>query len=165
MCSCIYVYFQKYLRDAHLCKYMMISLPMELMPHAFSKPLYKTAGAACMDIYASNMDDVVLGHACVAKIPTGLKMDIPEGMECQIRCRSGLASKGIMLANGCGCVDSDYKKEVFVLLYNGSKKDFIIQRGMRIAQMKMAAATHVQVNVVKTVQDTTGRGGFGSTGC
>ena len=124
-------------------------------------PKYKTPGAACADIYAAGDEHTILPGS-TAKIPTGIKLDIPHGWEVQVRSRSGLASRGIFVANQPGCIDSDYKKEIFVLLHNTSMDTFSFSQGTRIAQICLAK-TPVMNFVVGQVIDND-RGGFGSTG-
>jgi len=98
--------------------------------------------------------------------PTGIAIALPEGFEAQIRSRSGLAYKnGIIVINAPGTIDSDYRGEVFVPLINLSNKDFIIERGMRIAQMVVSQFSQVNWNIVEDLDSTArGSGGFGSTG-
>ena len=99
-------------------------------------------------------------------MPTGFIFEIPEGFEGQVRPRSGLAFKhGITCLNSPGTVDSDYRGEVKVLLINLGDEDFLIERGMRIAQMVIAPVTQVRVVEARQASDTArGSGGFGSTG-
>ncbi len=131
-------------------------------------PSYETAGAAGMDLRAA----VEAGEAMTlrpgerALVPTGFIFEVPFGYEAQIRPRSGLAIKnGITCLNSPGTVDSDYRGEVKVILANLGQADFVIERGMRIAQMVIAPVTQVTVTEVSEFTETTrGAGGFGSTG-
>ena len=131
-------------------------------------PAYETAGAAGMDLRAAVPEDrpLMLMPGKRALVPTGLVMEIPFGYEAQIRPRSGLALKhGITCLNTPGTIDSDYRGEVKVLLINLGEEEFLIERGMRIAQMVIAPVTQVRVVEVKEASDTArGSGGFGSTG-
>ena len=140
------------------------------LPHAGDLPLpgYETAGSAGMDVRAAvdEQKPLVLKPGRRALVPTGLVFEIPEGWEIQVRPRSGLALKhGITCLNTPGTIDSDYRGEVKVLLVNLGEEPFVIERGMRIAQMVIAPVTQVAVREVETAGETTrGAGGFGSTG-
>lgn len=129
-------------------------------------PVYQTANAAGMDVTACIDEAVIIEPGRIAVIPTGLAIALPEGYEAQIRCRSGLAAKsGIVLANGVGTIDADYRGEIGVVLLNTSSDSFTIEPGMRTAQM--VVAKYERVVWEETIQlDTTTRdtGGFGSTG-
>ncbi|XUY27000.1 dUTP diphosphatase [Agrobacterium sp. rho-8.1] len=131
-------------------------------------PSYETLGAAGMDLRAAVAGDapLVLTPGARALVPTGFIFEVPKGFEAQIRPRSGLAIKnGITCLNSPGTVDSDYRGEVKVILANLGQEDFVIERGMRIAQMVIAPVTHVSVLEVSETSDTArGTGGFGSTG-
>ncbi|MFK0385182.1 dUTP diphosphatase [Agrobacterium sp. NPDC090273] len=131
-------------------------------------PSYETAGAAGMDLRAAVAADtpLVLKPGSRALVPTGFIFEVPSGYEAQIRPRSGLAIKnGITCLNSPGTVDSDYRGEVKVILANLGDADFIIERGMRIAQMVIAPVTQVVVReVTETSSTERGGGGFGSTG-
>jgi len=140
------------------------------LPHAEGLPLpaYESAGAAGMDLRAAVPDDrpLLILPGKRALVPTGLILEIPEGMEGQVRPRSGLAFKhGLTVLNSPGTVDSDYRGEVKVLLVNLGDEDFAVTRGMRIAQIVFAAATQVAVEERSLAGGTArGSGGFGSTG-
>lgn len=131
-------------------------------------PSYESSGAAGMDLRAAIPDDrpVLILPGKRALVPTGLAMEIPLGYEGQVRPRSGLALKhGITVLNSPGTVDSDYRGEVSVLLINHGEDQFIVTRGMRIAQMVFAAVTQVAVEERSSVTPTArGAGGYGSTG-
>lgn len=131
-------------------------------------PAYETAGAAGMDLRAAVADDrpLLLLPGRRALVPTGLIFEIPEGFEGQIRPRSGLAFKhGITCLNTPGTIDSDYRGEVKVLLINHGDEDFLVTRGMRIAQIVFAPVTQVKLEEQSLAGSTTrGAGGFGSTG-
>jgi dUTP pyrophosphatase len=140
------------------------------LPHGegLALPAYESPGAAGMDLRAAVPDDrpllVLPGKR--ALVPTGLVMEIPEGMEGQVRPRSGLAFKhGLTVLNSPGTVDSDYRGEVKVLLVNLGDEDFTVTRGMRIAQLVFATVTQVAVEE-RSLAGGTARGsaGFGSTG-
>ncbi len=144
-----------------------ITVLIQRLPHAPQQlPAYATLGSAGMDISAAIDAPVVLQPMERTLIPTGLIIELPEGFECQLRARSGLAIKhGITLINGIGTIDSDYRHEIKVALVNLSKGTFTIQPGDRIAQAIIAPVTRIQWHEVETVNAVEGRqGGFGSTG-
>lgn len=134
-------------------------------------PSYETAGAAGADIRANlKPEDRETGFTLDpmhrAIVPTGLRVEIPQGFEMQIRPRSGLAVKhGITLPNTPGTIDSDYRGPLGVALVNLGPEPYTIHHGDRIAQMVIAPVVQVAFEVVETLSDTArGEGGFGSTG-
>ncbi len=129
-------------------------------------PSYETPGSAGMDLRAAINDPVELKAGCRTMIPTGLFVEIPVGYEMQVRPRSGLAAKkGITVLNSPGTVDSDYRGEICVILYNSSTESFVIERGERIAQAIVAKYERVEWSSVEELSSTErGAGGFGSTG-
>lgn len=134
---------------------------------ALGLPKYETPGAAGADLRANIASGpVVLPATGRALIATGLKMQIPQGYEVQIRPRSGLALKhGITLVNSPGTIDSDYRGPVGVIMLNTSDTDFVIEHGMRIAQMVVAPVLQARFTVVEALETSVrGAGGFGSTG-
>ncbi|BCG91299.1 dUTP diphosphatase [Mesorhizobium sp. 131-2-1] len=140
------------------------------LPHGEGLPLpaYESSGAAGMDLRAAVPDDrpLLILPGKRALVPTGLILEIPEGMEGQVRPRSGLAFKhGLTCLNTPGTIDSDYRGEVKVLLVNLGDEDFAVTRGMRIAQIVFAAVTQVAIEERSLAGGTArGSGGFGSTG-
>jgi dUTP pyrophosphatase len=146
------------------------SLCLLRLPHGagIALPAYETGGAVGMDLRAAVAEDqpLTLPPGQRALVPTGFVFEIPAGYEGQVRPRSGLAFKnGITCLNTPGTIDSDYRGEVKVLLVNLGEEPFVIERGMRIAQMVIAPVTQVAVREVETAGETTrGAGGFGSTG-
>ncbi|WP_095082704.1 dUTP diphosphatase [Mesorhizobium sophorae] len=140
------------------------------LPHGDGLPLpaYESPGAAGMDLRAAVPDDrpLLILPGKRALVPTGLILEIPEGMEGQVRPRSGLAFKhGLTVLNTPGTIDSDYRGEVKVLLINLGDEDFAVTRGMRIAQIVFAAVTQAAVEERSLAGGTArGSGGFGSTG-
>ena len=129
-------------------------------------PAYMSAQAAGMDVCAACEVDVVLGPGEIQAVPCGFSVAVPAGFEAQIRARSGLALKhGLMIPNGPGTIDADYRGEVCVILGNMGKQSFSVRRGMRIAQMVIAPVARAEWNEVDEL-DRTGRGegGFGHTG-
>ncbi len=145
-------------------------LSLVRLPHGegIELPAYETPGAAGMDLRAAVATDAPLTLAPGKRtlVPTGFVFEVPFGYEAQIRPRSGLAFKnGITCLNTPGTIDSDYRGEVKVLLINLGEEPFVIERGMRIAQMVIAPVTQVAVNEVTEASETArGAGGFGSTG-
>ena len=140
------------------------------LPHGDGLPLpaYETLGAAGMDIRAAVPEDkpLVLKLGNRALIPTGFVFEIPPGYEIQVRPRSGLALKnGVTCLNTPGTIDSDYRGEVHVLLINFGEERFVVERGMRIAQLVVAPVVQGIIEE-RALAGTTERGaaGFGSTG-
>lgn len=129
-------------------------------------PTYATEGSAGMDVRAFLNDPVTLLPGQRALIPTGLYIALPQGYECQIRPRSGLAIKhGISLVNSPGTVDSDYRGEIGVIVINHSDKPFTVNDGERICQMVIAPYTRVGWTQVESLDETErGAGGFGHSG-
>lgn len=131
-------------------------------------PRYATEGAAGMDLCAffdPGFQWIVFPGEWLA-VPTGIAIEIPLGHEGQIRPRSGLAQKhGITVLNSLGTIDSDFRGELRVVLYNAGGASFEVQSGMRIAQLVIAPVTRVSWIVAEGLEDTErGSGGFGSTG-
>jgi dUTP pyrophosphatase len=138
------------------------------LPHAkgLNLPQYATAYSAGLDLEAAVDAPLTLKPGERTLVPTGLAIALPEGYEAQIRPRSGLAAKnGVTVLNSPGTIDADYRGEIKVILANLGTEAFTVERGMRIAQMVIAAYTRAQWNVVETLDATErGAGGFGSTG-
>ena len=131
-----------------------------------SLPHYETLASAGMDLRANIEESIVLKPLERKIVPTGIFMELPIGIEAQVRPRSGLAAKkGITVLNAPGTIDADYRGEVGVILINLSKEDFIINDGERIAQMVIAKHERAEWEEVETLTETDrGSGGFGSTG-
>ena len=129
-------------------------------------PAYSTPGSAGMDLRASLSEPVTLAPMQRALIPTGLFIALPDGYECQIRPRSGLALKhGVTVLNSLGTIEADYRGEVCVILVNLSDTPFVVNNGERICQMVVARHERVEWQVVPALDDTErGAGGFGHTG-
>lgn len=129
-------------------------------------PTYATALSAGMDVRASLDAPVELAPGERRLIPTGLYIALPEGYECQVRPRSGLALRhGITLVNTPGTVDADYRGEIGVILINLGQEPFIIADGERIAQLVVKRYERVEWEPVESLDTTIrGEGGFGSTG-
>jgi dUTP pyrophosphatase len=137
----------------------------KLKPNAIL-PKYHTEYSAGMDIYACLDDPIVIKPMERVIVPTGLAIELPFGYASRIHSRSGLAYKdGIGMCNGTGIIDSDYRGEYGISLINFSKEDFIIEHGMRIAQLVVSRYEHVIWQETDELSDTKrGVGGFGSTG-
>lgn len=146
----------------------IVDIAVEVLPHGHDLPLpaYATDGAAGMDLVAAVTEPLALAPGARAVVPTGLRIAVPEGYEAQVRARSGLALKsGIIVPNGPGTIDSDYRGELGVIVANISQAAFVIERGMRIAQLLIAPVTRGRWRQVDTLPETArGAGGFGSTG-
>lgn len=127
-------------------------------------PSYETDGAAGMDLPSAEDGVIMPGERKL--VPTGLFMEIPSGYEGQVRPRSGLALKhGIGMLNSPGTIDSDYRGEVGLILYNASNQPFYYKKGDRIAQIVFAKVEKAAIEVVDSLSGTfRGEGGFGSTG-
>ena len=129
-------------------------------------PKYKTDGSSGVDLSAFLEKKVVIKPNSSELIPTGLQVAIPEELEIQIRPRSGLAAKeSIGVLNSPGTIDSDYRGELKIILFNHSNKDFIINNGDRIAQMVLVPILKMEFEEVDSLPETIrAQGGFGSTG-
>ena len=129
-------------------------------------PEYATPLSAGMDLRANISESIILQPLERRLIPTGIFLQLPEGYECQIRPRSGLALKhGITVLNSPGTIDADYRGEVCVILANMSSQPFTIEKGERICQMVVARHASVDWNEVDVLDETErGAGGFGHTG-
>lgn len=158
----------------------IVPIKIKRLEGCFDIPKYQTNGAAAMDLYAS--EQCVVHRGLVTMVPTGIAIALPEGFEAQIRARSGMGAKGIIVTNAPGTIDSDYRGEIKVLLsslvehYYDPYEDkpvttgrleegFLIKRGDRIAQMLIAPVyrgVFTEVDALDTTQR--GEGGFGSTG-
>ncbi len=129
-------------------------------------PAYETSGSAGMDLRASLDQPMVLEPLQRAMVPTGIHIALPEGYECQIRPRSGLAAKhGITVLNSPGTIDADYRGEIKVILVNLSNEPFTINPGERVCQMVISRYSRAEWVEVETLDETErGSGGFGHTG-
>jgi dUTP pyrophosphatase len=140
------------------------------LPHGadLQLPAYQSALAAGLDLVAAVPADapIQITSGARALIPTGVTIALPAGYEAQVRPRSGLALRhGVTVLNSPGTIDADYRGEIQIVLVNLGSEPFVINRGMRIAQLVIAPITHVKL-VESASLDSTGRsvGGFGSTG-
>lgn len=129
-------------------------------------PEYATAGSSGLDLRAAVDQDMKIEKGKVALVSTNLRVEIPVGYEIQIRPRSGLAAKnGIGVLNSPGTIDSDYRGEIKIILFNFGEEDFIIKRGDRIAQMVVSKVYRAElITAVDLNNSSRGEGGFGHTG-
>lgn len=147
----------------------LIDIKIQHISDVFSDlplPAYATEGSSGMDLRAAVNEPVVIPAGKVMLIPTNIKVEIPDDYEIQVRPRSGLAAKhSIGVLNSPGTIDSDYRGEIKVILFNFGDKDFTINRGDRIAQMVVAKV--YKANLIKADElnsSVRGEGGFGHTG-
>ncbi|MCX7338021.1 MAG: dUTP diphosphatase [Alphaproteobacteria bacterium] len=141
---------------------------IQKMEHAgdLDLPSYATEQSAGMDLYAAITNDITLAPGQRCLVPTGIALALSEGYEAQIRSRSGLSLKhGIVVLNSPGTIDADYRGEIIAIIMNHGDEQFVIKRGMRVAQMVIAPFTQVLWQE-RTSLSTTDRGtkGFGSSG-
>ena len=129
-------------------------------------PVYKTSGASGMDLMAFIQEPIIISPNSSYLVPTGLSMAFSEDYEVQIRPRSGLAAKNsITVLNTPGTIDSDYRGEIKIILFNHGKEDFIINNKDRVAQMILTPVIKMELEEINNLPDTLrGEGGFGSTG-
>jgi dUTP pyrophosphatase len=138
----------------------IIAENQDLIPH------YATSGSAGADLKANVKESVTIPAHQMRMIPTGIRLEIPEGFEVQIRPRSGLAAKSLVtVLNTPGTIDSDYRGEIMILLMNHGDQDFVVTSGMRIAQMVVAPVYQAQfIGSQELAESARGQGGFGHTG-
>lgn len=129
-------------------------------------PNYGTEYSAGADLYACMEEPLTIKAGTTEFVHTGIAMEIPEGLVGLVYARSGLAcKKGLAPANKVGVIDSDYRGEIMVALYNHSPEDITIESGERVAQMVIAPYIYAQYEEVAELEETVrGAGGFGSTG-
>ncbi len=147
----------------------MPTLKFQRLPHSAGLPLpsYQTSGSAGMDLRAAIPEPLTLAPLQRVPVPTGLRIQLPDGYEGQVRARSGLAfKKGLAVINGPGTIDWDYRGELKVLLTNLDPSPQTIEPGERIAQLVVVPVAQLPVVEVTEVDEDTerGSGGFGSTG-
>src|SRR5262245_41242512 len=149
---------------------MSLTVRVKRLPHGegLRLPSYQSKEAAGLDVVAGVPEGapVVIPPGARALIPTGFALELPRGYEAQVRPRSGLALKhGVTLLNSPGTIDSDYRGELKVILINLGQADFVVERGMRIAQAVLAQVVKAKLNVADNLDVTLrGSGGFGHTG-
>ena len=144
----------------------MVKIQIKRLNPEVKIPSYKTEGSSGMDLIAFLKDPVKIKPKSSELISTGISIAIPEDTEIQIRPRSGLAAKSNMsVLNTPGTIDSDYRGEIKVILYNHGKEDFLINNKDRIAQMVLAPVIKLNFEETDELPETIrGEGGFGSTG-
>jgi len=129
-------------------------------------PSYATSGSAGADLSACIDEPLNIPPLARGLVPTGLRIELPEGYEAQVRPRSGLAAKsGVTVLNAPGTVDSDYRGEIRVILINFGTEPFLVKDGDRIAQLVIAPVSRARFTEANSVAPSNrGEGGFGSTG-
>ena len=144
----------------------MVKVLIKKLFPAVQLPSYKTSGASGMDLMAFIKSSITIKPKTSFLIPTGLSMAFSEDYEVQIRPRSGLAAKNnISVLNTPGTIDSDYRGEIKVIIYNHGNKDFLVNNGDRIAQMILTPVVKMELEEANNLPETIrGEGGFGSTG-
>jgi dUTP pyrophosphatase len=144
----------------------MVKVLIKKLSSKVKLPSYKTSGASGMDLMAFIDSSITIKPKTSFLIPTGLSVAFSEDYELQIRPRSGLAAKNnISVLNTPGTIDSDYRGEIKVIIYNHGSKDFTINNGDRIAQMILTPVIKMELEESIDLPETIrGKGGFGSTG-
>ena len=144
----------------------MVKVLIKKLNSAVKLPEYKSDGASGMDLIAFIKEPINVKPKTSSLIPTGLSIAFSKNYEIQIRPRSGLAAKkNISVLNTPGTIDSDYRGEIKVIIYNHGKTDFIVNNGDRIAQMVLSPVIKMELEVTSNLSETIrGEGGFGSTG-
>ena len=144
----------------------MVKVLIKKLDPSVKLPEYKTSGASGMDLIAFLKNPINIGPKKSSLIPTGLSVAFSENYEIQIRPRSGLAAKkNISVLNTPGTIDSDYRGEIKVIIYNHGDTDFMVNNGDRIAQMILSPVIKIKLEETDRLPETIrGEGGFGSTG-
>ena len=144
----------------------MVKVLVKKLDPKVQLPSYKTKGSSGMDLMAFIKNPIKIAPNTSALIPTGISVAIPNDVEIQIRPRSGLAIKSsISVLNTPGTIDSDYRGELKIILFNHSNEEFVVRNNDRIAQMVLMPVLKADFEEVDDLPDTLrGSGGFGSTG-
>ena len=144
----------------------MVKVLIKKLSSSVEIPTYKTAGASGIDLMAFIEKPIKLAPKSSCLVPTGLSVAFSEEYEIQIRPRSGLAAKNnISVLNTPGTIDSDYRGEIKIILFNHGSSEFVINNKDRIAQMILMPVNKMDLEEVENLPDTLrGKGGFGSTG-
>ena len=144
----------------------MVRVLIKKLDPKVTLPSYKTKGASGMDLMAFVKEKIVIKPQTSALIPTGLSVAFSEDYEIQIRPRSGLAAKNnISVLNTPGTIDSDYRGELKIIMFNHSKHDFVVNNNDRVAQMVLTPIAKMELEEANELPKTLrGEGGFGSTG-
>ena len=145
---------------------MTANVAIHLLREGAQMPTYGSAEAAGADLYACLENDVTVQPGETVMIPTGVAMELPQGLVGLVYARSGLAAKrGLAPANKVGVIDSDYRGEIMVALHNHGAAAQTVAHGERVAQLVIAPYVTAQFRQVETLSETArGEGGFGSTG-
>ena len=143
----------------------MVKVLVKRLNSKVNLPKYKTSGSSGMDLMAFIDSPIKIAPNTLELVPTGLSIAIPEDLEIQIRPRSGLAAKSsIGVLNAPGTIDSDYRGELKIILFNHGNKDFIVNSNDRVAQMVLTPVIKMELEEVDQLPVTIrGSGGFGST--
>ena len=144
----------------------MVKVLIKKLNQAVEIPNYKTTGASGMDLMAFINQPIKLAPKNSCLVPTGLSVAFSEEYEIQVRPRSGLAAKhNISVLNTPGTIDSDYRGEIKIILFNHGNNEFVINNKDRIAQMILSPVHKIELEEVKSLPNTLrGKAGFGSTG-
>ncbi len=147
----------------------MINIEIQRLSHGKDLPLpnYSSENCSGLDLYAAIKNKIKIKNGEIVIIPTGIKIGLKKNLEAQVRPRSGLAANfGITVLNTPGTIDADYRGEIKIILINHGKKIFIIERGMRIAQLIISKIEKVKWSEKKKINHKTKRKelGLGSTG-
>ena len=147
----------------------MINIEIQRLSHGKDIPLpnYSSENCSGLDLYAAIKNNIKIKNGEIVIIPTGIKIVLKKNLEAQVRPRSGLAANfGITVLNAPGTIDADYRGEIKIILINHGKKIFIIERGMRVAQLIISKIEKIKWNEKKKINQKTKRkeSGFGSTG-
>ena len=147
----------------------MINIEIQRLSHGKDIPLpnYSSENCSGLDLYAAIKNKIKIKNGEIVIIPTGIKIGLKKNLEAQVRPRSGLAANfGITVLNTPGTIDADYRGEIKIILINHGKKIFIIERGMRVAQLIISKIEKVKWSEKKKINHKTKRKelGLGSTG-
>ena len=144
----------------------MVKVLIKKLDPSVKLPEYKTSGASGLDLMAFIKEPIEIKPKTSSLIPTGLSVAFSKNYEIQIRPRSGLAAKkNITVLNTPGTIDSDYRGEIKVIIYNHGDENFLVNSGDRIAQMILAPVVKMELEEVNNLPESIrGKGGFGSTG-
>jgi dUTP pyrophosphatase len=144
----------------------MTEILIKRLSKNISLPKYETSGSSGMDLAANINRNIEIKPGKSEIIPTGLALSIPKNFEIQIRPRSGLAAKNnVSVLNTPGTIDSDYRGEIKVIIFNHGDKNFVVNNGERIAQMILSPVVKMELQETNDLPQTIrGEGGFGSTG-
>ena len=147
----------------------MINVEVQRLSHGKSIPLpsYSSENCSGLDLYAAIKNNIKIKNGEIVTIPTGIKIVLKKNLEAQVRPRSGLAANfGITVLNAPGTIDADYRGEIKIILINHGKKIFIIERGMRVAQLIISKIEKIKWSEKKKINHKTKRKelGLGSTG-